>query len=405
MVAQLKGTNGIFDGIRILDVSHFITGPWCTEFFATQGAEVIKVEPPPFGDSMRMFSVFDKKIFPLFSILNNDKKSISLNLRKPAAQVVFKDLVAVADVVVDNLVVGTMERWGIGYEQLQAIKPDLIYVSISGFGRTGLERFVRKPAFDLIAQATSSTLDAMNIPEAPGVPLADYSAGHVAAIGLASALFHRERTGEGQLVDISMQDVMYAVNLRAHAKEFLPRAAKVDVASRILPIYNQYPTRDGHKVVIVVLTEPQWQRFCENVLQRPELEEDPRFENPIKRFDYIDDLDEIVTTHTQSRTRDELIAELEANKIPCGRVVGVDEVRDHPQLAARGTLNREFDFSKWEVPKGGATMPNPVIHYEKTYRPLQHPIGDLGAQNAEILGELLGYDAQKIKKLKRRHVI
>ncbi|GAB4329400.1 MAG: CaiB/BaiF CoA-transferase family protein [Promethearchaeota archaeon] len=393
-------TRLIFEGIRILDVSHFISGPWTTTFFAQQGAEVIKVEPPPFGDSFRMFSAFDEQIFPLFSILNNDKKSVVLNLRKPEAQEVFRQLVAKSDVVVDNLVVGTMDRWGVGYEQLKEVKPDLIYVSISGFGRTGLERYVTKSAFDLIAQAVSGTLDAMQVEQAPGVPFADYSTAHVAAIALASALYHRERTGQGQLIDVSMQDVMYAINIRAHAREFMARAARLHDMSRILPIYNQYPTSDGKKVAIVVLTEPQWKRLCERVLERPELVTDERFDNPVKRFDHVDELDEIVSEYTRARTREQVLLELEAQKIPCGAVLSVDEVRDHPQLAARGMLRDQFDFSAWGVEK--ATMPGPIVKYSGTPSRLERQAPPLGADTVKVLVEVLGYSEAEAKKVARK---
>ncbi|MHA1339848.1 MAG: CaiB/BaiF CoA transferase family protein [Promethearchaeota archaeon] len=390
----------IFEGIRILDVSHFISGPWSTTFFAQQGAEVIKIEPPPFGDSMRMFSYFDKQIFPLFSILNNNKKSISLNLSRPKAQEIFKQLVKISDVVVDNLVVGTMERWGLGYEQLKQIKNDIIYVSISGFGREGLERYVKKPAFDLIAQATSGTLDAMEIDTSPGLPMADYSTAHVAAIAIASALYHREKTGEGQLIDISMQDIMYALNLRAHAKEFMERASKLDYVSRILPIYNQYNTKDNKRVAIVVLTEPQWKRFCENVLKRPELIDDPRFNNPVKRFDHIEELDEIVEAYTKQNDQKTIIEQLEAQKIPCGEVMTINNVREHPQLKKRNMLFQDWDFSKWNVKK--ATMPGPIIKYSKTPSTLDHPAPELGANNEEIICGLLGYSKEEFKKIKRK---
>ena len=393
----------IFEHIRIIDVSHFISGPWATSFFAHQGADVIKVEPPPFGDSFRMFSFFDKEIFPLFSTLNNNKRSITLNLRKSQAQLIFKELVKISDVIVDNLVVGAMERWGLGYEQLKEVKPDLIYMSISGFGRTGIDQYVFKPAFDLIAQATSGLLDAMRVKETPGLPIADYSTGNVAALAIASALYHKERTGEGQLIDLSMQDLMYSMNIRAHAQEFLSRASRLSDISRILPIYSQYPTKDGHKIAIVVLTEPQWYRFCDKVLKRPELKEDERFSSPIKRFDCIDVLDEIVTAYTLEKTQDEAIQELESQRIPCGQVQTIDDVRDHPQLKARRTLNNSFDFSKYDVLK--ATMPNPIIRYSKTPGELINIAPELGFHTKEILCDLLGYSEEDLSRLREEDVI
>jgi len=390
----------IFEGIRILDVSHFISGPWSTIFFAQQGAEVIKIEPPPFGDSMRMFSFFDKQIFPIFSILNNNKKSLVLNLNKPQAQEIFKKLIKISDVVVDNLVVGTMERWGLGYEQLKLIKPDIIYVSISGFGRTGIEKYVKKTAFDLIAQAASGILDAMDIETSPGIPFADFSTAHIAAISIASALYYREKTGKGQLIDISMQDVMYALNLHAHARECMDRASKLDIVSRILPIYSQYPTKDGKKVAIVILTEPQWKRFCENVLKRPELISDPKFDNPIKRFDHLEELDKIVESYTKEKEQSLIIEELESQKIPCSEVRTIHDVRDHPQLKARNMLIDNWDFSRYNVKK--ATMPGPIIKYSETPSTIDHMAPELGAQNEEIICGLLGYSVEEYKKLKRK---
>ncbi|MFX0084064.1 MAG: CaiB/BaiF CoA transferase family protein [Candidatus Hodarchaeota archaeon] len=393
----------IFKNLRIIDVSHFISGPWSTSFFAHQGADVIKVEPPPFGDSFRLFTFFDQEIFPLFSILNNNKRSITLNLRKAQAQEIFKKLVEISDVVVDNLVVGTMERWGLGYDSLQKIKPDIIYMSISGFGRTGLESYISKPSFDLITQASSGVLNAMHVKEAPGLPIADYSAGHVAAIAIASALYHRERTGEGQLIDLSMQDLMFSINIRAHAREFLSRISKISDVSRILPIYNQYPTKDDQKIVIVVLTEPQWQRFCAYVLKKPEMLEDPRFETPISRFDYIDVLDEIVTEYTLNKNQKEAIRELESYRIPCSQVQTLDDVRSHPQLNARGSLNNSFDFSRYNVRK--ATMPNPIIRYSKTPGELTSSAPELGIHTKEILSELLGYSEEEVKQFEDQRII
>ncbi|MFW9854970.1 MAG: CaiB/BaiF CoA transferase family protein [Candidatus Thorarchaeota archaeon] len=393
----------IFEGIRIIEVCNFISGPWATTFFANQGADIVKIETPQFGDTFRLYSFFDPEIFPLFSILNNNKRSVTLNLRKPEAQEIFRRLVKISDAVVDNLVVGSMERWGLGYEQLKQIKTDLIYVSISGFGRTGIDRYVAKPAFDLIAQAASGVLDSMRVKDAPGLPIADYSAGHVAAIALASALYYRERTRNGQLIDLSMQDIMYAINLRAHAKEFLTRASKLNDVSRILPIYNQYPTKDGGKIAIVVLTEPQWYRFCDNVLNNPELKYDKRFDTPIKRFDYVEELDEIVTKYTQNKTQDEALRELESQRIPCGLVQTIDDVRDHPQLKARGTLNSNFDFSKYGVLK--ATIPNPIIRYGRTPGKLTTPAPELGVHNREILCDLLGYKESELAHFKKNNII
>lgn len=393
----------IFEDLRLLDLSQFISGPWTSIFFADQGAEVIKIEPPPFGEALRMFTLFDKTIFPLFSILNRGKKSLSLNLRKPQGQEVLKKLVEKADVLVENFVKGTMEKWGIGYDVLKEINPRLIYAKISGFGNEGLEEYTSKTAFDIIIQAQAGILDAMGIKEgAPKLPIADYSAGHVAAIGISQALYYREKTGKGQFIDISMHDLMYAINIRAQAKEFMPLASSMDLGSKFLPVYNQYKTKDG-LVAMTTLTERQWTRLCENVLKKPDLATDKRYDNPIKRFNHVNELDDIIEEWSKALTREEAIEQLEAERIPCGRTLKMEEVHDHPNLDARGMKCDQFDFSKWGVKK--ATIPNRLINFSETKGSVEAPGPEFGAHNKEILQDLLGYSQDDIKKLKRKKII
>ncbi|MFX1310163.1 MAG: CaiB/BaiF CoA transferase family protein [Promethearchaeota archaeon] len=393
----------IFEGIRILDCSQFISGPWTSTFFADQGAEVIKVEPPPFGEAFRLFILYDKTIFPLFSILNRGKKSISLDLRKEEAKVIFKKLVEKSDVIVENFVKGTMEKWGLGYNILKEINPRLIYTKISGYGNEGLEQYTQKTAFDIIIQAQAGILDALGFKEGPPrLPIADYTAGHIAAIGISQALYYRERAGKGQFIDISMHDIMFALNVRAQAKEFIPRAQHIDIASKFLPIYNQYRCKDG-LIVLTTLTEKQWIRLCESVLEKPELVKDPRFDNIIKRFDYIEILDEYIENWSKNLYRDEAIKELEAVRIPCGKTLRVDEVHNHPNLRERGMLCDQFDFSKWGVQK--ATIPNRLINFSNTVGSVETLGPEFGAHNEEIYCNLLNYSSDELTDWKRKKII
>jgi len=393
----------IFEGLRILDLSQFISGPWTSTFFADQGAEVIKVESPPFGEAFRLFVLYDKTIFPLFSILNRGKKSISLNLRKEQAQEIFKTLIKKSDVLVENFVKGTMEKWGIGYDILKEINPELIYAKISGYGNYGLEKYTKKTAFDIIIQAQAGILDAMDIKSGPPkLPIADYTAGHVAALGISQALYHRERTGEGQFIDISMHDLMFAINMRAQAKEFMPLAANLDLGSKFLPIYNQYQCKDG-LVAMTTLTEKQYRRLCEEVLEKPELVDDPRLNNPVKRFNHVDLLDEIVENWTKSRTRAEAIKAFEEVRIPCGRSLTMKEVHDHPNLKERGMLVDKFDFSKWGVEK--ASIAGPLIKFSQTKGEVQAPGPQFGQDNEDIYCNLLGFESEHLKKWKQKKII
>lgn len=393
----------IFEDLRILDCSQFISGPWTNTFFADQGAEVIKVEPPPFGEAFRLFVLYDKTIFPLFSILNRGKKSISLDLRKEEAKEIFKKLVEKSDVLVENFVKGTMEKWELGYEVLKEINPRLIYAKISGYGNEGLERYTQKTAFDIIIQAQAGILDALGFKEGPPrLPIADYTAGHIAAIGISQALYHRERTGKGQFIDISMHDIMFAVNIRAQAKEFIPRAQDIDLTSKFLPIYNQYHCKDG-LIVMTTLTENQFQRLVKDVLKKPDLLKDPKLDNIIKRFDHVEELDKIIEEWSKNLTREEAILKLESVRIPCGNVLRIDEVHNHPNLKERGMLCNHFDFSKWGVKN--ASIPNRLIKFSDTAGSVESSGPEFGENNEEIYCKLLNYTSDDLKNWKRKKII
>jgi crotonobetainyl-CoA:carnitine CoA-transferase CaiB-like acyl-CoA transferase len=343
-------------------------------------------------------------MFPLFSILNRGKKSISLDLRQEEAQEIFKKLVERSDVVIENFVKGTMEKWGIGYDVLKNVNPELIYAKISGYGNEGLEEYTSKTAFDIIIQAEAGILNALGFKEGPpGLPIADYTAGHIAAIGISQALYYKEKTGVGQFIDISMHDIMFAINIRAQAKEFIPLASKIDVGGKFLPVYNQYTTKDNKKIVFTTLTENQWIRLCEKVLKRPELLIDPRFDNIIKRFSYVAELDEIIEEWTNTVTREEAINQLNEFRIPCGKILTISEVHNHPNLKARGMLCDQFDFTNWGVEK--ATIPNRLINFSKTKGSVNASGPEFGANNEEIYCGLLGYTIDDLKKWKHKKII
>ena len=347
--------------------------------------------------------MFEKTIFPLFSIINRGKKSISLDLRKEEAKEIFKKLIEKSDVIIENFVAGTMEKWGLGYDVLKQINPGLIYAKISGYGNVGLTRYTKKTSFDIIIQAESGILDCIELKEGPPkLPIADYSAGHIAALGISQALYYREKTGKGQFIDISMLDILFAMNMRAQAREFVQIANTLDVGTKFLPIYNQYHTKNG-MIAMTTLTERQFSRLCIEVLTKPELVKDPRFDNPIKRFDYIHELDELIEEWTQLVTREEAIEKLESARIPCGKVLTMDEVHGHPQLKARGMLYDEFDFSKWGVKK--ASIPGPLIHFSETKGTVDRPGPEYSANNEEIYCDLLGYSKEDLRSWKKKKII
>ena len=390
------------EGITVLDLSQFISGPYGASYLADQGAEVLKIEQPRMGEALRMFIMFDKQIAPLFSILNRNKKSIILNLGRDEAKELFLELVERADIVLENYIPGTMERWGLSYDILKERNPSIIYAAISGFGQTGPRSAL--PAFDLIAQAAGGIMHASNIDEGtPRIPFADYSSGLAIALGIMQALFHRERNGgRGQFVDLSMQDLMYSMNIRAQVREFMERARERDFSSRMLPTYNQYPTRDGLMAVIVTITEKQFQRLL-SAIGREDLKDDSRLSNVVKRMDHIDLLDEIISEWTLQRDRDEIVQIMKESRIPCSPVVQMDELLEDSQLDSRNMFNRSFSDSFDGVEK--ATIPNPVLKFSETPGEILWKAPDLGAHNQEIFGKMLGMDESLLKKYKRKGII
>jgi len=341
-------------------------------------------------------------MFPLFSILNRGKKSISLDLRKEESKDIFKILVKKSDVLIENFVKGTMEKWGLGYDVLKEVNPKLIYAKISGFGNEGLEEYTKKTAFDIIIQAQAGILDALNIKEGPPkLPISDYTAGHICAIGISQALYYREKTGKGQLIDISMHDIMFSMNIRAQAREFMP-LAKIDVSAKFLPVYNQYHCKDG-LIAMTTLTENQFRRLMKHVLKKPELLEDPRLDNIMKRFNHVEFLDEIIEEWSNSLYRDEAIKQLEAVRIPCGKTLTVEEVHSHPNLKERGMLCDNFDFTRWGVKK--ATIPNRLINFSDSKGSVETIGPEFGANNEDIYCDLLEYTKEDLNIWKQKKII
>jgi crotonobetainyl-CoA:carnitine CoA-transferase CaiB-like acyl-CoA transferase len=397
--------SGPLEGIKVLDLSQFISGPWCGTLLSTQGAEVVKVEPPGMGEAMRLFTFFEKKMFPLFTHLNLNKKSITLNLREKEGQDILKRLVKEFDILIENFAPGIMEnKWNLDYKTvLKPLNPRLIYGKISGYGFTGLEEYCKRTAFDIVIQAASGFMDALGLKEGPPrLPISDYSAGNVMAAGISQALYYREKTDKGQFIDLSMLDLMYSMNIRAQVREYIPQAKNRDPVSQILPTYNQYPTKDGKSIVIVTITEKQFQRLMD-VIGKPELKKDKRFKTAVKRMDHIELLDEILRSWTKEKTRDEIVEILDKHRIPCSPVNTVDEVRNHPQLRARGMYYDKFDFSKYNLEKG--TVPGVILRFSESPGEVRSKAPELGENNLEIYGEILNYSDENIKELKGKGII
>jgi formyl-CoA transferase len=398
---------GALSGVRVLELGQFLSAPRCARLLAEQGAEVIKVEPP-FGEPLRLLLTMSGAERALAAV-NAEKKSLALDLKSDAGKELLLSLIEKSDVVVENFAPGTLDRLGVGVDVMRARNPRLIACSISGFGRSGSES--HRLAFDIIAQATSGIMDGLGMNDRPpSVFFADLVNGAYAAMAIGFALYQREKTGEGQYIDVSMQDVMYAHHFNAHTHRALGEAEEqvaeilgrsldnlITSVTHPLPFWNSYPTRDGH-VALVALTDPQWKNLM-RAAGRDDLVEDPRFENFVTRVQNADAGLEVVRGFTSTRTCDEVVAALVEHKVPCGKVVSRDEVNEDAHLKERGVLTEASHPRLGAIP-----VPGPAVKTSGAGAPARAH-ADLGEHTDEILRGVLELDTGRIEAMRDEGVV
>ncbi|MHA1377148.1 MAG: CaiB/BaiF CoA transferase family protein [Candidatus Helarchaeota archaeon] len=392
------------EDIKVLDISQFLSGPYASCLLADLGAEVWKLESP-IGETLRLYTLFKPSLSPMMSLLNRNKKGITLNLRKDRGRSIFKKLVEKVDVLLENNVPGYMDKLGLGYKALKKINPRLIFCSISGFGHTGPLK--DRPAFDMIAQAMGGIMSVMKKEdEPPSVFFADLGAGVHAAYGILAALHYRNRTGKGQFVDISMQDIMFAFNFRAVIRGALPEEAlqREDQERITIPIYDSFKCKDGY-VAIVSITDRQWKRML-IAINRTDLLQVRKYKNIIKRISSVEEICKIVESWTLTKTVEEVVKTLENAKIPCGPIVPYKEVANHPQIIAREMVKEfEIDDPEKKGEKRTIKIPGVIVKLSESPGNVWTLAPSLGEHNQEIYGDILGFETDQIIQLKRNGVI
>jgi len=397
--------NGPLAGLRVLDLTRVLAGPTCTQMLGDLGAEIIKIERPEAGDDTRGFAppfVPNTRESAYFVGVNRNKKSVTVDLAKPEGQAIIHKLLAHCDILAENFKVGALAKYGLGWEQLKAKYPKLIYCSITGFGQTG--PYAPRPGYDALIQAMggvmSLTGEPNGAPQKVGVPVADLFAGLYGCIGILAALNHRNATGEGQQIDIGMLDTHVAwlanqgMNYLATG-ENPPRLGNQH--PNIAP-YQEFPTRDGY-IILAVGNDPTFERFCKAVGQE-QLLADPRFAtNPIR----VANRDLVTATLTpvmQSRTTAEWIRLLEAEKIGCGPINTLEQVFADPHVIARDMVV-EMPHASGETVK---VIANPV-KLSATPPQYRSPPPLLGQHTDEVLGELLRLSAEDIERLRAGGIV
>ena len=326
------------DGITVLDCTQVMAGPFCTMLLADMGADVIKVEKPGGDDSRRMGPPFINGESAAFLGINRNKRSIVLDLRNEVDRSIFRRIAAQADVLAENFRPGAMERLGLGPAALRAEHPELIYVSISGFGQTG--PYASRPGYDLLAQGMSGMMSVTGYPSSPpvkvSIPLADLSAGLFAANGVLAAYIHRLKTGEGQVIDTSLLEAAIALTVWEAAEYWGSGAVPGPKGSahRLVAPYQAMQSADGY-FNIGVANQANYERLCA-ALERPDLLTDPRFAtNPDRVRNYEALAGEIQLT-TRARASAEWLAVLERAGVPAGPIYGMDEALNDEHAVARG---------------------------------------------------------------------
>ena len=395
MSASGSATSAL-DGLVVVDFTRVLSGPYCTMLLADMGARVIKIEQPGRGDDTRAWGPpFVGPESAYFLSINRNKESLTLDLKNAGAKPIVDALLMRADVLVENFRPGTMDRLGLGYAALADRHPRLVYCSISGFGQTGPRR--SQAGYDAVVQAEgglmSITGDADGPPFRLGVAISDLVSGMFAAQGIALALFARERTGRGQLVDVGMLDTTAALLTYQAAICFATGTPPKRMGNRhptIVP-YETFAARDGD-IVIAVGNDEQWRRFC-TAAGLGALGQDERFTTNRLRVENYHALRPPIAERLRSRTREEWLTVLTSSGVPCGAVRDVGEVLKDPQLAAREMVasvqhSTLGDVRVLGIPvklseTPGAVRNGPPTLGEHTDRILR---GDLGLSDAEIAG-------------------
>jgi crotonobetainyl-CoA:carnitine CoA-transferase CaiB-like acyl-CoA transferase len=392
-------------GIRVLDLSSFISGPFCTTQLAEFGAEVIKIELPKVGDAFRRFGTPSKSGDSLiFMSEQRNKKSITLDLRTPEGAELAKQLVANVDIVVENFQVGTLEGWGIGYDELRKHNPRLIMVRITGYGQTGPYR--DRPGFGRIANAFSGLSFLAGYPDrAPVTPgsatIPDYLTGIYGAYGALLALRARDITGEGQMIDIGLYEPVFRIldELASAYHETGRVRQRMGPATVNAVPHSHYPTKDGRWVAIACTTDKIFERLAA-AMGRPEIAGGGPYGTFKQRTAARDAVDALVSDWTRGLGRDDVLETCAAYQVPCGPVYAIDEIFDDPQYKARQNILILEDERAGEI-----AVPNVVPRLSETPGGIEWLGSALGAHNREVFGELLGLSEERIAELSEKGVI
>jgi crotonobetainyl-CoA:carnitine CoA-transferase CaiB-like acyl-CoA transferase len=396
-----EAMNGALDGIRVVDLSRHLAGPFAAMTLGDLGADVIKIEAPGRGDDTRGYPPFWNGISCYYLSANRNKRSVTVNLQSPEGQEIVRRLVRESDILIENFRPGATERWGLGYDDLRAVNPRLIYCAISAVGRDGPDR--DRAGVDLLMQAygglMSITGEAGRPPVRVGTSVVDLTAGANAVQAILAALYVRERTGRGQRVESSLLEGQVSW-LTYHAVSYFGTGQvpeRIGSSHASVAPYGAYPTGEGF-LVIAVASDALWRRFCQ-ALEHPELIEDSRFASNAERCAHRDELDAVLIPILAEHDSQSWAERMDAAGVPCSPVNTIDTVLSLPQIAHRAMV---VETPREEIPD--LRLPGIAIKLDETPGSVRLPPPALGEQTDEVLS-LVGYSAEEITRFRSKGIV
>lgn len=390
-------------GLRVLDLSRVLAGPFCTMLLADMGAEVIKLEIPERGDDSRQFPPFKDGKSLYYVNLNRGKRSITLNLKHEEGRRIFMELVKKSDVLIENFRPGTMDRLGIGYETLKEVNPRLVFASISGFGQTGPYR--SRPGYDIIGQAMGGLMSITGWPDSPptrsGTAIGDILSALFCCIGILSAIKVREQTGKGQAVDVSLVDSVFASTENIPQKVFIEGKVPTRIGNRyefVYP-YGSFKTVDGW-VILGIANDAIWRRFIE-ATGIPHLLDDERFSTNPLRVENHAELAPLIEGWTSTMTVPDVVTLLTEHGVPACPIYNLKEAAEDPHIGGVREMTVEMEQPGLGMIK---LMGNPIKMSETRPSP-KGPAPGLGEDNRSVLAELLGLSEAELERLRQEGVI